>query len=252
MTPLRLLFAALLVVLFAPPPAGAQTDRPRRPLKATAEIRLFAAPDDSSPPMESVKPDDALLPMAETIGSQGSKWYLVKTQRGVHGWIKAGDSDEAKRIEGFFKSSPGGFAQNFPIEMPHGSTDSAAGGAILVPIRMTGAAAFVAVTLNHDVQATMLLDTGASYTVVSRQLAARLRLYEASRATVSTANGIINVPLARLESLKVGRAEALNLTVAIQDVSAHTNLGGLLGLDFLGRFHTSIDTRRQLLVLAPR
>jgi predicted aspartyl protease len=98
----------------------------------------------------------------------------------------------------------------------------------------------------------MLLDTGATYTVVSRGLAASLRLYEVSRATLSTANGLISVPLARLQSIKVGAAEALDLTVAIQDISVNSTVGGLLGLDFLSRFNTSIDSRKQLLILAPR
>ena len=105
---------------------------------------------------------------------------------------------------------------------------------------MTGSAALVPVILNQTIQAHMLLDTGATYTVVSRGLAASLGLYEASRATLSTANGLISVPLARLQSIKVGAAEALDLTVAIQDVSVNSTVGGLLGLDFLSRFNTSI------------
>jgi clan AA aspartic protease (TIGR02281 family) len=110
----------------------------------------------------------------------------------------------------------------------------------------------VPVTLNHAIQATMLLDTGATYTVVSRRLATSLGLYEASRTTLSTANGLISVPLARLQSLKVGVAEALDVTVAIQDISTNATVAGLLGLDFLSRFHTSIDSRKQLLILSPR
>jgi predicted aspartyl protease len=65
-----------------------------------------------------------------------------------------------------------------------------------------------------------------------------------------TGNGVISMPLAQLNSIGVGKAEALNLTVAIRDI--HPKLGGLLGLNFLSRYHASIDSRRQLLVLAPR
>jgi hypothetical protein len=55
-----------------------------------------------------------------------------------------------------------------------------------------------------------------------------------------------------MQSIKVGTAEALNLTVAIQDISMNSAIDGLLGLDFLSRFRTSIDSRQQLLILAPR
>ena len=98
----------------------------------------------------------------------------------------------------------------------------------------------------------MILDTGASFTVVSQQLAGRLGLKPTRRVSLVTANGTVGAPMAPLGSLKVGEAEATNLTVVIQDFSPTAALGGLLGLDFLSRYHTSIDSRRQLLVLAPR
>ena len=43
---------------------------------------------------------------------------------------------------------------------------------------------------------------------------------------------------AQLGSWKVGKAEALSLTVAVQDVSPNRKIGGLLGSDFLSRYHT--------------
>jgi predicted aspartyl protease len=243
---------ALTSLLILTPPIEAQTYSAHQPIKVTREIHLFTAPDESSQPIEVPKSDVSLLPLAQTIGGEGSKWYLVRTQSGTTGWIKGGDSDEAKNIESFFKSSNSGSSSTLPVEIPSASSESISSSAILVPIHMTGSAAFVPVMLNHTIQAYMLLDTGATYTVVSRRIAASLRLYEASRATLSTANGLISVPLARLQSIKVGTAEALDLTVAIQDVSTNSMLGGLLGLDFLSRFHTSIDSRKHLLILAPR
>ena len=67
-----------------------------------------------------------------------------------------------------------------------------------------------------------------------------------------TANGKIAVPLARLDSLRVGNAEVHGLMVTVQSFSPDPRVDGLLGLDFLSRFHTSIDSRRQALTLAPR
>jgi clan AA aspartic protease (TIGR02281 family) len=239
-------------LLFFATTIAAQTYGSRQSVNTIRQIRLFTAPDEFSQQMEVSKSDGSLAPVAETIGSEGVKWYLVKTKNGTTGWIKGGESDEAARIETFFKSSIGKSSSTLPVEIPSASLAQTQSGAILVPIHMTGSAAFVPVTLNHAIQATMLLDTGATYTVVSRRLASSLGLYEASRATLSTANGLISVPLARLQSIKVGVAEALNVTVAIQDISTNPTVAGLLGLDFLSRFHTSIDARKQLLILAPR
>lgn len=244
-----LVFTSLL--LFATT-IEAQTYGFHQSLNSIRQIRLFTAPDESSQQIEVSKSDGPLVPVAETIGSGGVKWYSVKTKNGTTGWIKGGESDEADRIEAFFRSATAGRSFTLPVETPSTSLAQTYSGAILVPIHMTGSAAFVSVLLNHAIQAYMLLDTGATYTVVSRRLAASLSLSEASRATLSTANGLISVPLARLQSIKVGVAEALDLTVAIQDVSMNPTVAGLLGLDFLSRFHTSIDSRKQLLILAPR
>lgn len=243
---------ALISLVILAPTIQAQTNSDLRPINATREIRLFTAPDESSQQMEVPTSDGSLLPLAETIGSEGLKWYLVKTKSGTTGWIKGGESAEAAKFETFFRSSTAGRTSTLPVEIPAATLAPTPTSTILVPIRMTGSAALVPVILNQTIQAHMLLDTGATYTVVSRGLAASLGLYEASRATLSTANGLISVPLARLQSIKVGAAEALDLTVAIQDVSVNSTVGGLLGLDFLSRFNTSIDSRKQLLILAPR
>ncbi|MGE5306513.1 MAG: retroviral-like aspartic protease family protein [Alphaproteobacteria bacterium] len=248
----QIIFLVLTSLLFFATTIEAQTSAFHQSLDSIRQIRLFTGPDESSQQIEVSKFDGPLVPVAETIGSEGVKWYLVKTKNGATGWIKGGESDEAARIEAFFRSSTAGSSLTLPVETLSTSLAQPYSGAILVPIHMTGSAAFVSVLLNHAIQAYMLLDTGATYTVVSRKLAASLSLSEASRTTLSTANGLITVPLAHLQSIQVGAAEALNLTVAIQDASMNPTVAGLLGLDFLSRFHTSIDSRKQLLILAPR
>lgn len=244
--------SAAILLLILIPFVGAQTAFIRQPLKVTSRLRLFTAPDESSPQIKAPETDDTLSPVAETIGSGGTKWYLVKTRSGIVAWIKAGASDEAKRTEDFFKSLSNRHASVLAVETPSTSPNLALSGTIRVPIQMNGSAAFVTAMLDRKVQTLMLLDTGASYTVVSRQLAISLGLNESSHAAIATANGLIKVALARLGSIRVGAAEATNLTVAIHNISTNPKLGGLLGLDFLSRFHTSIDSRRQLLILAPR
>ena len=230
-------------------PIHAQVEDPRRISRETAEILLFTAPDESSALAGTVRREETLSPMAESLGTGGAKWHLVKTKSGLVGWIKASDTDESKKLESFFKSLP---AESFsiPTDIPEASSTTAPRNAIVVPVYMNGAMVLVPVTLNRTVQTYMVLDTGASYTVVSRQIASNLGLHAVSQGSFMTGNGVISMPLAQLNSIGVGKAEALNLTVAIRDI--HPKLGGLLGLNFLSRYHASIDSRRQLLVLAPR
>jgi clan AA aspartic protease (TIGR02281 family) len=243
--------AALILAVLVPALADAQTSSASQPVKVTGTARLFTAPDDASAQLNAPQLGDTLYPIAETIGSEDSRWYLVKTQSGVVGWIKAEGSSDAKRTEELFRGLLTRHASTFPVGISSPSSESKSAASILVPIVMTGSAAFVNVTLNRTVPALMLLDTGASYTVVSRRLATSLGLTEASRASISTANGPINVPLAHLDSIKVAAAETNNITVVIHDISSNPTLG-LLGLDVLSRFHISIDSRRKLLILAPR
>lgn len=214
------------------------------------DIRLFTAPDESSQQITVPKAEAFLLPVIETI-SGGTPWYLVKTSNGITGWLKGGPTDEAQKIEAFFRNSRREIFSALPVEIQPTNEQQTSSNLIKVPIRMNGTAAFVSVVLNHTLRAEMLLDTGATYTLVARRIATSLRLYESSRATLATANGFISVPLAHMDSIKVGIAEASNLVVAIQDISMHSAVDGLLGLDFLSRFHTSIDPRKQLLILAP-
>lgn len=218
-----------------------------------SQVQLLAAPDEISAPVATVPRDEILSsPVAQVLGAGGGKWYLVKTRGGIVGWMSADDSDASGRLESFFKSIPAELSISSPVELPSLAANSATANAIVVPIQTNGSAVIVPVVLNRTVQTNMILDTGASFTVVSQQLAGRLGLKPTRRVSLVTANGTVGAPMAPLGSLKVGEAEATNLTVVIQDFSPTAALGGLLGLDFLSRYHTSIDSRRQLLVLAPR
>ena len=228
----------------------AQIHSVRKPIAVAHDIRLFTAPDESSQQIAIPKSDGFILPLLETI-NDGTRWYLVKTRSDITGWIKDGPADVAQQLEAFFRKSRTESFAALPVEIQPTNEQQTSSNLIKVPIRMNGSAAFVPVILNQTVTAEMLLDTGATHTLVARRIATSLRLLELSRAKLATANGLITVPLARMQSIKVGTAEASNLLVAIQDISMHSGIDGLLGLDFLSRFHTSIDPRKQLLILAP-
>ena len=120
---------------------------------------------------------------------------------------------------------------------------------------MTGSAILVPVVLNGSLRTYMIMDTGATFTVVTPRIAKKLGLRldpYSSRVPLMTANGYITAPIARLASLKVGNAEVRGLMVAVHKFSPDSQIGGLLGLNFLNQFDTSIDSGSQLLTLAPQ
>ena len=223
-----------------------------RSLPTGAETQLFAAPDESSAVVATLKPGDEISPLADTLVGEGARWYLVKAKNDVIGWIRQSDTDESRELEKFFKSLPTEPSLPLSSVVPSTPTRGSGPNTITVPVVMTGASVIVPVTFNGALRANLALDTGATITVVSRRIATNLALSTLGVSKVGTVAGVIAVPLARLGSLKVGAAEVHDLIVSIHDFSTDPRIEGLLGLDFLKHFHVSLDARRSLLILGPR
>lgn len=243
-----------LIVAWAVCSAGplmAQTDSPRAPVASTAVTQLFSAPEESSPLVGILSAGESAIPVAETLGAGGDKWHLIKTKSGVVGWIKQSNSDQSKKLESFFKSLP---QESSPIAMPipNASATAAPRGAVIVPVQFAGRSAIVSALLNRSVTGSLILDTGATSTVISRRLASLLSIRPTATMVGQTVGGLITAPIARLSSLKIGRAELTDLSVIIHDFSRDPRIEGLLGMDFLGQFRVSLDSQKQLLVLSPR
>ncbi|HET7745972.1 MAG TPA: aspartyl protease family protein [Vicinamibacteria bacterium] len=113
-------------------------------------------------------------------------------------------------------------------------------GAIRVPVRIDGQGPFV-----------FLLDTGASHTTITSDLVDRLRLSVVARARVTTAAGIQERPIARLEHMAIGSASREGLlpsVVSRADLrSMEPGIDGVVGQDFLAAFDYTLDYRRKRL-----
>lgn len=96
-----------------------------------------------------------------------------------------------------------------------------------------------------------ILDTGASYTVISRSVARRLGLHtkNAPKVKITTANGTVEVPKIKLKSIEIGGMEIKNVDAVIQDIDNHRNVVGLLGLSFLNHFNVIINKKAGKLIL---
>ncbi len=100
----------------------------------------------------------------------------------------------------------------------------------------------------------LVLDTGASQTMLDAAAANDLRIESAERRTARGAGGDIEVSLAPLKSVTVGEARVENLTCIVSDVSGIAEklggkIDGVLGYDFLSKFTVTIDYAARRLTL---
>jgi hypothetical protein len=106
-------------------------------------------------------------------------------------------------------------------------------------------------TGSRSVQAVMLLDTGASITCITEELAARLNIdVENSRpSTTRLADGSeVAIRLARIDAVSIGARVKAPFEVGImQHVGSPELHDGLLGFDFLGDFQYQIDRDNELI-----
>ena len=93
------------------------------------------------------------------------------------------------------------------------------------------------VTFNGKKSFEMIVDTGADGTLITREMAQALKLPVVGLGQFEMADGrVVNMPLARVQSISVNGAEVRNVEVAI----ASKNNIGLLGHDFFDNYDIKI------------
>jgi clan AA aspartic protease (TIGR02281 family) len=101
-------------------------------------------------------------------------------------------------------------------------------------------------------QARLLIDTGASLTMLTPEMLKRRGL--AARATgrtglFTTANGRVSAPIYRLDSVSIGDWQVSDLDVGVLELG-DSGIDGLLGMNFLRHFQFFIDQHEALLRLS--
>ena len=124
-----------------------------------------------------------------------------------------------------------------------------------VPLQQVGHLFVVTVKLNGEQDARLIVDTGASHSIVSHRLAIELGLYSDSTmgtATMNTVGGSVQAPLARMKSIRLAEAEVRDSVVVIHDLpDSPAGVEGLLGLSALRQFQVTLDPTRKVLSLQP-
>lgn len=120
------------------------------------------------------------------------------------------------------------------------------GEATRIPIRVIGDLILVSTTVNHRQTAVMIVDTGATATVITPALLERLGRSVPAGAPQRQARIMggetIEMPVVNLDSLEVGNATVEGLPVGIHEIFRDLpGIDGLLGGDFLHRFRVTFD-----------
>lgn len=132
-----------------------------------------------------------------------------------------------------------------PIYLPHPFLSSH----VYVPIE-TKNSVFILKAVINGTEADFLIDTGASKTFISPELAKKAGVVPGSQTlNVATIGEKVNakVKIGYIEHIKVGPTERRNMPVGIMETIQ--DIEGILGMDFLGCFALQLDPRKSTLKL---
>ena len=120
-----------------------------------------------------------------------------------------------------------------------------------VPLKRRASGALLVDTVVNGVEMVLLVDTGATMTVLNRSAAddARLR-WLPGRLIAQTANGQAEMRLGRVNRIELGDRIVDDLRVAVCDECISTIADGLMGVDVQARFDVRVDVVAQQLLFA--
>jgi predicted aspartyl protease len=128
----------------------------------------------------------------------------------------------------------------------------AAGGSTRIPFT-PGRPIMVSAKVNGGSTANLILDTGASVTVINPRVLAGMGIgsTQAVRGSVKGATGSADVLFVPIQSIEVGSSRSGPLRIAAHDVDLSQG-DGLLGRDFLDQFKVTIDSTAGIVTIAPK
>jgi len=111
------------------------------------------------------------------------------------------------------------------------------------------------VLLNRKARADLIVDTGATDTVISSTLAKKIGISvnKGKNVLCRVADGrSVNGKQVSIREVRVGGAKIYNVQAVVLDSGEIGNSPGLLGMSFLNNFVFKVDTEKELLVLQKR
>jgi len=125
-------------------------------------------------------------------------------------------------------------------------------GVVPVPIEKAGDNFLVDALINNQEPVKLIIDTGASLTVLSSKIIRDLGLNLGDLlyyTEFSTANGIVKAPVFELDSISVRNHIVKGLKVGVLPGLSQPSISGLLGMNFLSQFTFFLDQKNSTLEL---
>ena len=116
--------------------------------------------------------------------------------------------------------------------------------AVDIPLLRMGDHFLVDALLNDSQQVRLLIDTGASMTILTPDFLKRSNisyLDTGKKMLFNTANGQVSVPMYKIESLSLGEWQVNQMEIGVIPLDNETAFNGLLGMNFLKHFQFYID-----------
>jgi hypothetical protein len=131
---------------------------------------------------------------------------------------------------------------------------------VVLPVKEHRGHLFVQARINGGQPLWFLLDSGASTNLLNRGIAEALQLPEVGSMIAKGISGFDRVSMVSTDSIDIGGvtlfsqvAGAVDLPLAVDHLGADSQLGGLLGYDFLSRFPVMIDYHKaEITVFDPK
>ena len=123
---------------------------------------------------------------------------------------------------------------------------------ITVDLAQKGDVSVTEVVLNERIKQHFVVDTGSSFTVISRQAARELGITideSTPLIPIATASSVVINPLVTLGSIRVGEAKVENVDVLVHNLPGGS--AGLLGNSFLNKFKVVLDSINGKMTLYP-
>jgi predicted aspartyl protease len=123
-----------------------------------------------------------------------------------------------------------------------------------IPLLGDGSRLVVKVVLDGRISLNMLVDTGAAMSVIVPEVLSAMGYSPAAGSVrrFHTANGVVEAPIVRIQSLAVDDFEQAGLQVGTLPLELGDRVDGLLGMNYLHHYRFSIDNRSKRLYLSTR